>query len=272
MRTESWYKIAAKEHGDDDDASSAEILIYGEIGANFWGDGIAAEDLVKELAELDVAKIDVRINSVGGQVFEGLAIFNALDRHPAEVTTHIDGMAASIASIVALAGDEVRIAENAFVMIHNPWGVAIGDANEMRSMGEILDKLGGSLADIYAAKTGEKHNAIRKLMDAETWFNASEALELGMVDTISPAMAIAASGDLSRFQNVPTPVAERSGGAGDQAAITASLEAVAQTLEALASRAERLELEELAASNPGLDPVLVKLALDTERTLERTLL
>ena len=264
MTSETWYKITAK-HEDTDDAG-AEILLYDEIGRNWFGEGISAEELVKTLAELDVAKIDVRINSAGGQVFEGLAIFNALDRHPAEITTHVDGMAASIASIVALAGDTVRIAENAFVMIHNPWGVAIGDAHEMRSMADILDKLGGSLADIYAGKTKKKHKAMAVLMDAETWFNATEALEIGLVDEIAPAMAIAASVfDLTRFQNVPSSLEDRlepaggpSRGSDPDLVRLQRLEAVAVELEDIAEDAERAEVLQLAA--------------ESERTLSLTLL
>ena len=207
MTKQSWYKIGAKHGGDGD--GHAEILIYGEIGRDFWGEGIAAEDLVKDLAELDVATLDVRINSVGGQVFEGLAIFNALNRHPAKVTTYIDGMAASIASIVALAGDTVRIAENAFVMIHNAHGIEVGNASDMRKMADILEKLDGSLVEMYVAKTGKSEKVISAMMDEETWWNAAEALEVGFVDEVVEAMDVAAAFDLSKFHNVRPDVLER---------------------------------------------------------------
>ncbi len=260
MKTKSWYRIVAKDDGDD--GGHAEILIYDEIGRDCWGEGIAAEDLVKELAALDVKTIDVRINSHGGQVFEGLAIFNALDRHPATVTTHVDGMAASIASIVALAGEEVRIAENAFMMIHNPWGIEIGDANAMRKMAEILDTLGGSLVDTYVAKTGKSEKAIRDMMDEETWFNSEEALEVGLVDEVVEAMAVAASFDLSRFHNVRPDVLER---------------AAVQIRPAMKS--DELGIDEPAAIIPdelgiytGPDAELIHLAAEVEHTLSRTLL
>ena len=204
MTRKSWFKVVAKHDG-----GHAEILIYDEIGRNFFGEGIAAEDLVKELAALDVQTIDVRINSAGGQLFEGLAIFNALKRHQAKVTTHIDGMAASIASIIALAGEEVLIADNAFMMIHNPHGFEVGDANAMRKMADILDTVGGSLVDIYAEKTGASDKVIRAMMDEETWFNAAEALEAGLVDETVEAMDVAAKFDLSKFQNVRADVLER---------------------------------------------------------------
>ena len=273
MTTKSWYKIilsAVHEDDDEDDTQHAEILIYDEIGKNWFGEGISAEDMVLELAALDVESISVRINSVGGQVFEGLAIHNALARHPAEVTTHVDGMAASIASIVALAGDEVRIAENAFMMIHNPWGMEMGDANDMRKMADILDKLAGSLAEIYSAKTESSLKAIRALMDAETWFNAEESLKLGLVDGVDDAMDIAASFDLSRFVNVPAGalerVARRDGGvAGNIAAHLAGLQAIED-------ETARIEAATRALEGNGPDPELVRLAAEVEETLSRTML
>ncbi len=255
MTTKSWYTIGAKHDGDGE--GHAEILIYGEIGLDWFGDGISAEALVKDLAELDVATLDVRINSVGGQVFEGLAIYNALDRHPAKVTTHIDGMAASIASIVALAGDTVRIAENAFMMIHNAHGFQVGNAADMRKMADILEKLDGSLVETYVAKTGKSSKVIGGMMDAETWFNAAEALEEGFVDEVVEAMDVAASGDLSRFTNVRPDV----------------LELVAKT--AAVDPPARRSLATMDPDNSGdriPTEVLVQLAAEVEETLSLTIL
>ena len=144
LASKPWYSIqaAAKD--------VAEVLIYDEISS--WG--ITAENFVKDLQGVTAKTINLRINSPGGSVFDGTAIFNALRAHPAKVVSHIDGVAASIASIIALAADEVRMAENAFYMIHNAWGVAMGDGAEMRKMADILDKIAGTLAKTYAAKTG----------------------------------------------------------------------------------------------------------------------
>src|SRR5690606_25494897 len=134
------YRIEAK--ADD----RAEILIYDEIGADPWtGTGIGADDFVRELRAIKAPRIDVRINSVGGSVFEGNAIYNALARHPAHVDVYIDGIAASIASVIAMAGDKIYIAANAHVMIHNPHGVVWGEAGDMRRMADTLDKIRGSL-------------------------------------------------------------------------------------------------------------------------------
>lgn len=194
----SWYGIRAQEDGE-----RAEILIYDQIGKDWFGDGVGAEELVEELRGLDGRDLDVRINSVGGLVFEGLAIFNALDRHKGRVTTHVDGLAASIASVVALAGDEVRIAENAFFMVHNAWGVTIGNRNDMLDMAETLEKLDGSIAGTYMRKTGKDEADVRAWMDAETWFSAADAKDVGLVDTVAEKREVKATFDLSKFHNVP---------------------------------------------------------------------
>ena len=184
-----------------DDA--VELLIYDEIG--FFG--ITAKQVTDALARIQADTIHLRINSPGGDVFDGVAIHNALRAHPAKVVTHIDGLAASIASVIALAGDEVRIAPNAFFMIHNPWGVTIGDAIIHRKMADTLDKIAdGSIASTYRAKTGADAETVETWMDDETWFNAREAKKAGFVDVVeeaAPAEARALPFDLSIYQHVP---------------------------------------------------------------------
>ena len=191
-------QINAKAESDE-----AEILIYDDIGASWFGDGITAKQFVKDLAELDAALLTVRINSSGGDVFEGLAIHNAIKRHDAMVVVEIDALAASIASIIALAGDEVRMADNAFFMIHDPSGLEWGTAEDMRAMAELLDKVGGSLANVYAEKTGKDMAEVVAWMSAETWFDADEALEAGFVDAVTKGKKMAARADLSAFSNTP---------------------------------------------------------------------
>lgn len=182
----SWYKIEAK-------ADKAEIWIYEMIGKDFWtGDGITAKSFQKELSEIKSAQIDLHINSPGGEVFDGITIYNLLKAHPANVTTYIDGLAASIASVIALAGDKVIMAENALYMMHNPWGLAMGTAEDMRKMADALDKVGGSIALAYTSKSGQPDNAILDMMNAETWLTADEAKDLGLVDEISEQMDMAA--------------------------------------------------------------------------------
>lgn len=132
----------------------AEILIYGDIGYGWYDEGITGESITKEIAAIDAETINVRINSGGGLVFEGLAIYNAIARHSAHIIMHVDSIAASIASVILMAGDEIRIAEGAQVMIHKPWSGTWGDANAMRKEADILDRLEAGIIDIYAARTG----------------------------------------------------------------------------------------------------------------------
>lgn len=184
--------------------TEAEILLYDEI--SFWG--VSAEMFRRELDAISAPTINLRINSPGGDVFDSLAIYNALKEHPSRVVTHIDGVAASMASVIALAGDEVRMAENAFFMVHQPWSFVIGNATDLRKEADLLDKVAGSLSLAYTQKTGKSADEIAAIMDAETWMNADEALEAGFVDEVvrdakEEPESIAAVFDLSIFANVP---------------------------------------------------------------------
>ena len=194
----SWYAIRAR-------ATGAEVAIYDEIGAY----GVSAKGFLAELGALpEGAPIDLRLNSPGGSVFDAVAIHNAIRRHAGRVTVWIDGIAASAASYVAMAGDEIVMPENAFLMIHDPAGLVIGTAADMRAMAEALDKMGDSLAAGYAAKSGRPIDEIAALMAAETWLDASEALALGFADRFTDPVRIAASFDIGRFRNAPSALAE----------------------------------------------------------------
>lgn len=173
-----WYEI--KNYTD-----KAEILIYDQIGSGFWSSGIEAKDLVKEIGDIKASQIDIRINSPGGSVFDGIAIYNAIKRHPAKKTTYNDGLAASIASVIFLAGDKKVSAENAMTMIHNPFGMVMGDANEMRKMADVLDKLKESIVMAYQKSTMLTDKELQAAMDAETWYTATEAKDIGFVDEIT---------------------------------------------------------------------------------------
>ncbi len=191
--SKSWYQIRAKGNAE------AEIFIYDEVG--LWG--VSADKFVKDLAALETEQINLRINTPGGSVFEGLAIYNALVRHKAKIITHIDGLAASIGSIIALAGDEINMAQNAFYMIHNPYSLVVGEAKDMRKAAETLDKITESLIKTYAEKSGKGEDEIKQLMDAETWFTADEAKEAGFVDNVLSRKAEKAAFDLSVYSKVP---------------------------------------------------------------------
>jgi ATP-dependent Clp endopeptidase proteolytic subunit ClpP len=198
-----WYKIENK-------GEAAEIWIYEEIGEDFWsGDGITAKSFQKDLATIKAGQINLHINSPGGSVWDGLTIANLLKQHPANVTTYIDGLAASIASVIALAGNKVVMAENALFMIHNPYGMAMGDATEMRKMADTLDKVRDSIVLSYTGKTGKDEGEITALMDAESWLSSFEALELGFIDEITEQMDMAACAKFvpfmakAKFKNIP---------------------------------------------------------------------
>ena len=194
----NWYSICALNEG-------AEISIYDEIGAY----GVSAKAFLADLGKLpDKAPLTLRLNSPGGSVFDAVAIYNALQRHAGTVTVSIDGIAASAASYIAMAGDEIIMPENAFLMIHDPSGMVMGTAGDMRSMAEALEKIGGSLLRGYAAKSGKPEGEIAILMAKETWFDAADALDMGFADTMSVPVKIAASFDVSRFQNTPPEIIE----------------------------------------------------------------
>jgi ATP-dependent Clp endopeptidase proteolytic subunit ClpP len=181
-----WYTINAK-------ADKAEIWIYEMIGEDFWtGGGVTAKSFQKELSGIKASQIDLHINSPGGVVFDGVTIYNLIKQHPATVTTYIDGLAASIASVIALAGDKVIMAANALYMVHNPTGLAMGTANDMRSLADVLDKIAGTMVGTYVSKTGQSEADIKAMLDAETWMTADEALEYGFIDEISEEMDMAA--------------------------------------------------------------------------------
>lgn len=195
----TWYKIQAKGN------KSAEINIYGDIGESWWGESVTAKQFVKELAALDVEDLTVRINSYGGSVADGIAIYNAIKRHKANTTVAIDGVAVSIASLIAMAGDTVEMADNALMMIHAPWTYASGNAVDLREAADVLDKFASAMSSSYADKTGKTIDAIMGwLTDGiDHWFTAAEAAAEGLVDTVTDALPVAASFDLNRFKTMP---------------------------------------------------------------------
>lgn len=167
-------------------ATKAEIVIYGPIGASFWDDsGISAKKFSDELKNLEptVNEITLRINSPGGDVFDGVAIYNRLKQHKAKIIVHIDGLAASIASIIALAGDEIYIGEGALYMIHLPWTFAMGDRNDLDNTITRLMDVEEQLLTIYSKRTGLDRTELRAMLEAETWLDADEAIEKGFVDS-----------------------------------------------------------------------------------------
>jgi ATP-dependent protease ClpP protease subunit len=169
-------------------AADNELLIYGEIGARWYGEGIEAKDVASFCRDYGAGdEIVVRIHSPGGDVFEGVAIAAQLRSCAARKVVKIDGACFSIASVIAMCGDEVRIGESAMMMIHDPWTWCAGNARDLRDVADRLDKIGeAAVAKAYVRKTGMSDDEVLKLMAAETWLSAEEALEQGFVDAIDP--------------------------------------------------------------------------------------
>ena len=191
-----WYLIKDAKQEED----RAEIFIFDEIG--FFG--VSAQDFIKELKEVKAKDIDLRINSPGGAVFDGMAIFNAIKRHPSNVVVHIEALAASIAGVIAMAGDEINMAQNSHLMIHSAWSFVIGNASEMRKEADLLDRVDKTIADIFIDRTGEDAEIIHALMDDETWFLADEAVEMGFADNVTGASEAENHFDLTIFDHTPT--------------------------------------------------------------------
>lgn len=187
-------------------ANEVTFYLYDEIGFG----GIDHEKFIKDLHETANGKtINLRINSPGGSFFDGISIFNALESHNGKVIAHIDGLAASVASVIAMAADEVRGNEASYFMIHNPWGIAIGDADTMQAEADLLKKIGDTISLTYERKTGIPKETIIKMMADETWLNGNEAFSHGFIDSLEmlepEEMNMVKTGiyDLSVFNNAP---------------------------------------------------------------------
>lgn len=192
----SWYRIENKA------SEEATIYVYDEISA--WG--ISANQFVKDLGEVAAKSINLKINSPGGNVFDGITIYNALRDHSAKVNVHVDGLAASIASVIAMAGDTIHMAKNSFMMIHNAWALAIGNATDMAKMADTLEKIDTTLVKTYQDRTGQTQKNIRQMMADETWMNADEAKANGFADSVGDKVDAKNKFDLSKYNRVPHAV------------------------------------------------------------------
>lgn len=180
---QTWYNLKAA-------ADKTPVLsIFDDIGAY----GVSAKSFLNDLRTVTTDEVDVEINSPGGDVFAGLAIHNGLRASGKKINVKVLGLAASAASLVAMAGDTIEMPENAFMMVHNPWGFAMGGADEMRSTADVLDKIGTGLVSTYAKRTGKTNEEIAALLDAETWMTAQEAVDAGFATSVTPALAVKAS-------------------------------------------------------------------------------
>lgn len=240
-----------------------ELFVYGYIGE--W-DEVDSKNFTSQLKQITAKELIVRINSYGGEVFTAQAILSSLKRHPANVTVYIDGIAASAASVIAMAGNKVIMPSNAMMMIHNPLTIALGNSGDMRDVADMLDKVRDSILAAYRDKTGLEDDRIIELMNEETWMTAAEAVEFGFADEVEQSYSVAAcidNGKLvvngmkidpSRFKNVPAQwIAESQqddkGGSG-----TGENENPGTTAGKPEARKEKkpMDLEQLKAEHPDL--------------------
>jgi len=213
-----WFKVnSALDKNTDDEA--ADVYIYDVIGADFWGDALSAKAFIADVRRIDNKKINLHINSPGGSVYDGFAIYHFLaSLKDMTITAYIDGIAASIASVIAMAADKIIIPEAATMMIHDPWGIVMGNAADLRKEAEVLDGMAAQIAGIYVARTGQDENQVKKWMAEETYFVGNDAVANGFAEelvankqlaacafnlNLLPGLPPATSGALNQF---PAPI------------------------------------------------------------------
>jgi len=199
LKDKDWYAVDTSE-------GQSEVLIYDVIGWPF----VDANVFARDFNNIQSKEITIGINSPGGDVFDGTAIFNTIQNHPAKIVTRIDGIAASMASIIALAGDEVQIASNAYYMMHNPWSFAMGDYNDFEHEAGLLKRIAVTLAQTYSDKTSVPLEEIQTMMDDETWLIGSELVEQGFADKVIGGKKTNARFDLSMYENTPDKISGKS--------------------------------------------------------------
>lgn len=197
------FEVVAKTDTNEVDIFLYDAIVSSEAEAEWWG-GVAPESFVKAVYAVDKnTTINLRINSPGGSVFAARSMEQALRDHKGKVIVHIDGLAASAATFIAMAGDEVIMSKGALFMIHKAWTGLWGNADDLRKEAELLDKIDGTLADTYADKTGKSVDQVAAWMAAETWFTSAEALEQGFATSIAESEAKAGAWNLSAYANAP---------------------------------------------------------------------
>lgn len=201
LKKMNWYNIK-----NIAESNLAEVMIYDEIG-NY---GVDAKSFISEIKQIpNDTSVLLRINSPGGSVVDGLAIYDAINRMPQKVTARIEGIAASMASIIALAADEVIMSENSLYMIHNVWGGEVGDSGDLRKAADLMDKMGERLINIYVSKTGQTEEQIRSWMDEETWFNSTEAQDAGFINLVEEPIKMAAMFDIKKYDYKNKSIVEK---------------------------------------------------------------
>ncbi len=195
------------------DEKTGELTLYGEISnETWWGDEVTPKEFKSDLDNLgEIDTLNIYINSPGGDVFAGQTIYSILKRHKAHKNVYIDGLAASIASVIAMAGNTIFMPKNAMMMIHNPWTIGMGNAKDFRKLAEDLDKIRESLIAAYEGHSALTRDEIIEIMDSETWLTATECEEYGFCDVVEEEKTLAASIDkdiLVRYKNTPRELIE----------------------------------------------------------------
>lgn len=192
--------------GDETTIYLYDSIVSDDITAEWWG-GVSAQSLVPQIRAIKGGTVHLRINSPGGDVFAAQAICQAIRDTTAHVIAHIDGFAASAATVIATAADEIQISEGGMYMVHCGWTFAMGNALEMRSTADLLDKVDATIVGQYARKTGMTPEAVLAIMQAETWYTAQEAVDAKFIDSISESPKVKSAWDLSAYANAPAPAA-----------------------------------------------------------------
>ena len=191
---------------DSGERLTIEVMDYIDASGGDWG--VSANEVINALnGSKGANEIQVNIHSGGGDLFEAMAIYNRLKASTAKVHVKIDGIAASAASLIAMAGDTIEMPENAWLMIHQPWSMAVGNASDMREQADFLDRNTEMLVDVYAERSGKDRDDVREWVMDETWFNGPEALAAGLVDNMTEAVSVAASSSISDFSKTPQALA-----------------------------------------------------------------
>lgn len=242
------YTIPIECRGD-----TADVLVYDQIGKSFFDEGLTAKSFAENLKALGkgIRTINVRINSPGGSVFDGTAIYNTLRSHGAKVVTHIEGGALSIASLIAMAGDERRMAKNGYIMVHDPVSFARGRADDMRKAADMLDKVKATLVDTYSERTGHDKADVAKMMSDETWLTAQDAKDLGFIDSVTDDVKAIAQFDPQSFTNVPVELLN-----------------LVTPREPAMSEPKPATIQELKAACPNADPSFLMAQLEASATVE----
>ncbi|QGJ74187.1 head maturation protease, ClpP-related [Sinorhizobium meliloti] len=247
------------------DDSENTITMFEVIGEDWWtGGGVTAKRVSAALRSIGNKDVKVRVNSPGGDMFEGIAIYNLLRSHPAKVTVEVLGWAASAASIIAMAGDEIRMGLGTFMMVHNAWGVVVGNRHDMREAASLFDGFDSAIAGIYEARTGMKRKDIEKLMDAETFMGPSEAVEKGFADAVDNGIEVPSNGDA---KNMDRGLMARRQTEAALARAGFSRDKRSELLSELgAAAAPRDASRKPAARDAGIDLAAVRQLIETIRT------